>query len=145
MKEDLLGTTACRDDGARLDIAATGFWGCGSQRAFFDVRVFNPCAQSFRSLTLQLACFRNEQEKTQKYQQPVYEVEHGPFTPLAFKMAGGMGKAATFFVKRLASEIAREVPRNIQQGAPHTDQLRSSLLGYFRPMWVTRAAFTGNE
>ena len=33
-------------DGARLDIVADGFWGGSRQRAFFDVRVFNPFAQS---------------------------------------------------------------------------------------------------
>ena len=36
--------TAITDDGARLDIAADGFWGSSSQRTLFDVRVFNPLA-----------------------------------------------------------------------------------------------------
>ena len=33
-------------DGARLDIAADGFWGSRFERAFFDAKVFNPYAPS---------------------------------------------------------------------------------------------------
>ena len=44
--EVLSNTTAVSEDGARLDIAASGFWGGRSERAFFDVRVFNPYAPS---------------------------------------------------------------------------------------------------
>ena len=35
-------------DGARLDVAADGFWGSRFERAFFDVKVFNPYAPSNR-------------------------------------------------------------------------------------------------
>ena len=31
-------------EGARLDIAANGFWGGTFERTYFDVRVFNPHA-----------------------------------------------------------------------------------------------------
>ena len=30
------------EDGAHLDVAASGFWGSFHQKAFLDVRVFNP-------------------------------------------------------------------------------------------------------
>ena len=48
--ETLHGATSLKE-GARLDIAANGFWGGRYERAFFDVRVFNPhtplnCQQS---------------------------------------------------------------------------------------------------
>ena len=39
---------ASKDDGARLDIVAESFWGRDRQRVFFDVRVFNPLAPSYR-------------------------------------------------------------------------------------------------
>ena len=52
-----------------LTLPQQDFWGCGSQRAFFDVQVFNPYAQSFRSLTLKSAYLYNEQEKRRKYLQ----------------------------------------------------------------------------
>ena len=34
-------------DGARADVSAQGFWGDRYQRAFFDVKVFNPNSSSF--------------------------------------------------------------------------------------------------
>ena len=42
--EVLMGATANLQDGARLDIAANGFWGGTFERTYFDVRVFNPHA-----------------------------------------------------------------------------------------------------
>ncbi len=48
---------------SRLYIAANGFGGGRFERAFFDVRVFNPCARSNRQATLQATYRRHEQEK----------------------------------------------------------------------------------
>ena len=106
--EGLVGQTANREDGARLDIATTGFWGNGTQRAFFDVRVFNPCAPSVRSLSPHSIYARNEKEKRRKYQQRVCEVERGSFTPLVFSSSGGMSKATTVTIKRLATLLAEK-------------------------------------
>ena len=50
--EHLMHRTANREDGARLDVVAEGFWGGDQQRAFFNVRVFNPFAQSYGNTTL---------------------------------------------------------------------------------------------
>ena len=44
--ETLTYLTSNTEDGARLDVRAEGFWGDRQQSAFFDVRVFNPLAQS---------------------------------------------------------------------------------------------------
>ena len=46
--ETLTYATANVEDGARLDISAAGFWGSQHQKAFFDVKVFNPNASSYR-------------------------------------------------------------------------------------------------
>ena len=46
--EALSGTSAITEDGARLDVAASGFWGGRFERAFFDVKIFNPHAPSNR-------------------------------------------------------------------------------------------------
>ena len=46
--ERLIGASANTQDGARSDIVASGFWGGTFERAFFDVRVFNPFAPSNR-------------------------------------------------------------------------------------------------
>ena len=61
--EPLHHSTANRDDGARLDIVADGFWGGRRQRTFFDMRVFNPFAQSHSKSTLAQCYRKNEQEE----------------------------------------------------------------------------------
>lgn len=104
--ETLLGRCSNREDNARLDIATRGFWGCGAQRAFFDVRVFNPCAPSYRCTQIRSLYQRQEKEKRRQYQQRVCEIERGSFTPLVFATSGGMGAAATVFYKRLAGLLA---------------------------------------
>ena len=47
--EVLNGSSSHTQDGARLDIAANGFWGGRFERTYFDVRVFNPHAASNRN------------------------------------------------------------------------------------------------
>ena len=43
------GHSANRENGARVDIAADGFWGPGRERTFLDIRVFNPYAPITRT------------------------------------------------------------------------------------------------
>ena len=106
--EHLRHRTAIREDGARLDIVAENFWGRDRQNAYFDVRVFNPYAQSHRSSTLAQCYRRNEQEKKRSYEERVREVEHGSFSPLIFSTSGGLGPIATVVYKRIASLIAEK-------------------------------------
>ena len=89
-----------------------GFWGGRFEKAFVDVRVFNPSAQSNRRGPLSSVYRKHEQEKRRQYDQRVREVEHATFTPLVLSTTGGMGRAATTFYKRLASMVAekRDVP-----------------------------------
>ena len=98
--------TANKEDGARLDVAAQSFWGRDRQQAFFDIRVFNPFAQSHRNTSLAQCYRKNEQEKKRAYDDRVREIEHGSFTPLVFTTSGGMGPAATIVYKRLAAMMA---------------------------------------
>ena len=104
----LSGRTAITTDGARLDIAANGFWGGRYERTFLDVRVFNPYAPSNRQTTID-KCFRkHEMEKKRAYEQRVREIEHASFTPLVLSASGGLAKEATNFYKRLASKLAEK-------------------------------------
>ena len=106
--ESLDFASANYEDNARADIRARGFWGGNRQRAFFDVKVFNPNAQSYRQSSLE-SCFRCEENaKKQKYEQRIVEVEHGSFTPLVFSTSGGMGNLASTFYKRLASLLSEK-------------------------------------
>ena len=82
-----------------------GFGGGRFEKAFVDVRVFNPCAQSNRRSPLASMYRRHEQEKKRQYEERVREVERATFTPLVMSTTGGMGRAAT---KRLASMISEK-------------------------------------
>ena len=106
-QETMRHKTANREDGARLDVVAENFWG-DRQRAFFDVRVFNPLAPSHRNNPPE-KCYRvNEQQKKRAYDERIREVEHASFTPLIFSTSGGVGPAATIVYRRLATLIAEK-------------------------------------
>ena len=61
-----------------------GFWGSRNERAFFDVRVFNPLAPSNSTHSIPATYKKHEREKKREYGARVREVEHGCFTPLVF-------------------------------------------------------------
>ena len=66
--EGLSQRSVKREDGARLDIIVESFWGNDQQRAFFDVRVFNPLALSYCNNSLSQCYRRNELEKKKSLQ-----------------------------------------------------------------------------
>ena len=105
-EEQLTHRSANREDGARLDIVATSFWGRDRQRAFFDVQVFNPFAQSYRDTSLPQCYRRNEMEKRRAYDERIREIEQGSFSPLVFSTSGGMAPTANVVYKRIASMIS---------------------------------------
>ena len=107
-----LRTTNTADD-ARLDVCARGFWARG-QRAYMDVRIYNPMAQSHRGQDLQAAHKKNEQEKKREYDERIREIEHASFTPLVFASSGGMAPLAIKFYATLAQKIAekKQQPRS---------------------------------
>ena len=110
--ESLAHRSAITEDGARLDVAMYSFWGGRFEKAFVDVRVFNPSAQSNRHDSLSSVYCRHEEEKRRQYGERVRLVEHVTITLLVLTTTGGMGRAAATFFKRLASMLAekRDVP-----------------------------------
>ena len=100
-------SSAINEDGARLDVAAYGFWGGRFEKAFMDVRasVQPPSAQSNRRGPLAPVYRRHELEKKRQYNQRIREIERATFTPLMLSVTGGMSKSATTFYKRRASMI----------------------------------------
>ena len=94
------------DDNARSDVRAEGFWDCRQQHAYFDVKVFNPTAATYRNMTLQSCYHRLEAGKRREYQDRILNVEHGSFSPLIFSTAGGMGPTASVVFRRLASLLS---------------------------------------
>jgi len=85
--EALTPQTAYRQDDARADIYARGFWG-RQQCAFFDVRVFHPNAQSYRKSSISSIYRRHELQKKREYGDCIREVESASFTPLVFSTTG---------------------------------------------------------
>ena len=92
--------SANTDPEARLDISARGFWVKG-QKAFFDVRIFEPTASCYSKMKLSSAHEKNEREKKRKYEERVLNIEHGTFTPLVFTTSGGMSQLTQIFYSRL--------------------------------------------
>ena len=56
-------------EGARIDIAADGFWGGRLERAFVDVRVFDPYAASNQHQQQSAVYRKHENEKKRMYEQ----------------------------------------------------------------------------
>jgi hypothetical protein len=106
--ESMRHRSAITTDNARLDVSMCGFWGGRFEKAFIDVRVFNPSAASNRSSSLTATYKRHEQDKKRDYEQRILEVEHASFTPLVMSCTGGMGSIATTFYKRLAAMISEK-------------------------------------
>ena len=103
--ENVVPATANRQDDARADIHARGFWG-HQQSAFFDVRVFHPNARSYRNSSISAVYRRHEMTKKREYGDRVWEVELASFTPLVFSTTGGMGREGTVFYRQLANLLA---------------------------------------
>ena len=98
---------ANRTDGARLDIKAGGFWGRSRFEAtFFDVRVFNPYAASYRLSSPQTIFETHDRQKRRQYEERIREVEGASFTPLVFSSTGATGRISEAFLKRLASLLS---------------------------------------
>ena len=85
--EHISNSSNCADE-ARLNFIVRGFWQRG-QRPFFDVRVFNPFAPSYRNQNLPNVFKLNERIKKRAYGQRVIEIEQGSFSPLIFTPYGG--------------------------------------------------------
>ena len=103
---EILTSSTNSSDEARMDVSVQGFWQRG-QRAFFDVRVFNPFAKSHVNQRLETAFTSNENEKKRHYNQRIIEVEHGSFSPLVFTPYGGSGREAERFLAELAHKSLR--------------------------------------
>ena len=105
--ETLIPKSAITSSEARLDINARGVWAFG-QRAFFDVRVFNPFARRYSGLTLSQAYKANETEKKRSYNDRVMTIENTTFTPFMFSSSGRMAPKCPLFFRQLSSMLANK-------------------------------------
>jgi len=97
---ELLSLCTCnQNDGAWLNIRASGFWSGQFQSFFFfDVCIFNPYAPSNQSNPYR----KHEGTKCRAYKEQVREIEHASLSPLVFSNSWGMGASTTVTYKHLA-------------------------------------------
>jgi hypothetical protein len=107
-------STINRNDDARSDIRARGFW-MNQQNAFFDVRIFYPHAQSYSSRSLGSLYKSFENEKRAQYEDRILQVEHGTFTPLIFSSSGGMSTQTAISLKKIATMVATQKKQKYNQ------------------------------
>ena len=77
-------------------------------KAFFDTRVTHVNAMSNQNKPKSVIFKDQEVEKKRKYQQHVFDVEMGYFTPLVFGTNGGMGPECQMFLRNLAEKLCRK-------------------------------------
>ena len=104
---EYLQNSANTSEEARLDVSARGFWQRG-QCAFFDVRIFNPFAQTYLKQKSEATFVTNEKQKKRAYNQRVIEIEHGSFSPLVFTPYGGCGREAERFISELSIKLSEK-------------------------------------
>jgi hypothetical protein len=104
---EVLPRSANSDDEGRLDISARGFWQRGD-KAFFDVRIFNPFAKSHLPVKLKTLFGAQETAKKRDYNERVIRVEHGSFTPIVMSAYGGFGRETDRFLKTLIAKVAEK-------------------------------------
>ena len=85
-------------------------------KAFVDVRVFNPLANTYSRQSLKAIYSSAETAKRRKYNHRIINIEHGSFTPLGliFSSFGGMGTEANRFYNRIAELLS--VKRDVNIG-----------------------------
>ena len=111
--EDLPNGTN-KQDGARADVSALGFW-LPLSRAFFDVKVTNPLAQTNKRMTIPEMYKHHKKLKKSQYNARIIQIEKGSFTPLIFSCTGGAGPEAAKFIKELADKISSKRGENYSQ------------------------------
>ena len=106
--ESLNERTANKQDDARVDISARGFWQAG-QQAFYDVRVFYSNAKRYQNVEIKKCYEINEKEKKRAYNERILNIEQGTFTPIVMSANGGIGREGEKFYGKLASKISEKL------------------------------------
>ena len=88
---------------ARVDVAARDFWTHG-QKAFFDVKIFNPFTKSNQMFALASCFTHRELQKKRAHEQRVGEVENDSFTPVVFSTTGGHGKTCIHLLQQIGHD-----------------------------------------
>ena len=99
--------TANTEDGACVDIRASGFW-CTAQEAFFDVRVFHPNVPSYWSKNLGALYKQHENAKKREYS------ASASVYPLVLSTTGRMACECTTFFDTWPTVLQANVTHHTQ-------------------------------
>ena len=102
---EVLNAGANDADGARSDVSAVGLWH-PMNRAFIDVKVFNPHAPSNTARSLKQTYIQHEQDKKRSYLARILQVEKGTFSPAVFSCSGGASPETSRLLKAIAEKMA---------------------------------------
>ena len=113
--EDLTGRQLNRQDEARADIRARGFW-TRQQDAYFDVRVTHPKASVLSRSEVLGQLRSHERRKKAEYGPRIVNIERASFTPLVFTTQGLAAPECAKFLSTLATYLSRrhtDIPYSI--------------------------------
>ena len=99
--------SANRANEARADVSCNGFW-MRFQRAFFDIKVTNLLAPSYRDKSVATTLSDSEKQKKRMYNHRVMNIELGTFTPLILGATGGISRECSIFLSRLSDKISEK-------------------------------------
>ena len=97
--ESMHHRTAVTTDEARLDVRTQDFWGSRFTRDYFDGKVFNRLARSYKNKPLR-STYGDLERLKRSYEQRVREIEHGTFTPLIFFCIWWIGKGCSPYLSQ---------------------------------------------
>ena len=127
-KNVMLAPGTNTDDDARADVSARGIFS-GHEITYFDVRISNPNAPSYKALNLTEVYKKNEKVKMRAYSDRILQVEKGSFVPLIYTTTGGMGPQCARTHKRIAELVAEKKNERYADVMNHIrTRLRFSLL-----------------
>ena len=75
------------------------------QRAFFDAKVCNLTAPSYREKSTS-ATLMSMEKKKRWYNHRIQSVDKGTFTPLVFGATGGVARECSIFLSKLAEKLS---------------------------------------
>ena len=123
------------------------FGGGRFEKAFFDVRVFNPSAPSNQQPQMSATYRKHEKEKRRHYEHRVNEIERSSFTPLVFSTTDGMGPSALTFYRRLADLLGERSQHTYQRNHvmdADTPEFRSAP-SVNKATWISRPPHSAME
>ena len=112
VEQDIVGG-GNRQDGARLDVRARGFWR-PAQNTYLDIRTTNPFSATNMKVPFNKISRPHEQQKRREYNPRVLNEQMATLTACVYTTSGTMGKECRSFYKHLAQRIAEKKQERVE-------------------------------